>query len=220
MKLVLYSGGDARANRALDDELFRMVGNKNPLMAYIPASSYLSEFEFQHFVDQYKRFRVKRFLHFPVDVPFDKILFKEVLKADIIHLGGGNTFHFLLWLRKTKMLEALRDYVFRGGILTGLSAGAIMMTPDISTAGVPSFDRDENHDNIKNLDAMALLEFDFFPHYRNSPRYDVEFRRFTRKSKRSLYVSPDGAGIIIDGEKRTFVGPTWLFSDGKKIAIN
>ncbi len=220
MKLVFYSGGDARANRELDDELFRMVGNKNPLMAYIPASSYLSEMEFQHFVDQYRRFRVKRFLHFPVDVPFDKILYKELFKSDVIHLGGGNTFHFLLWLRKTKMLEALKEFVHHGGILTGLSAGAIMMTPDIQTAGMPSFDCDENHDNLKNLASMGLVEFDFFPHYRNSERYDKEFRQFSRDPKRSLYVCPDGAGIVIDGEKKTFVGPTYLFSDGKKIALN
>jgi len=220
VKLVLYSGGDARANRDLDDQLMTMVTTKNPLMAYIPASSYLSELEFQHFVDQYRRFRVKRFLHFPVDIPYDKTLYREVLKADVIHLGGGNTFHFLLWLRKTKMLEALKDYVHHGGILTGLSAGAIMMTPDITTAGMPSFDRDENHDNIKNLEALGLLEFDFFPHYRNSQRYDVEFRRLTRKTGRSLYVCPDGAGIVIDGPRKTFVGPSWLFHEGRKIEMN
>lgn len=220
MKLVLYSGGDGRANRVLDDELMRLVERKNPLMAYIPASSYLSEIEFQHFVDQYRRFRVRRFLHFPVDVPYDKTLFKEVLKADVIHLGGGNTFHFLLWLRKTRMLEALRDYVYQGGILTGLSAGAIMMTPDIQTAGMPSFDRDENHDNIKNLDALGLIEFDFFPHYRNSLRYDTEFRKFSRRTKRPLFACPDGAGIIVDGERKVFVGPCWMFSEGKKIVIN
>jgi hypothetical protein len=33
-------------------------------------------------------------------------------------------------------------------------------------------------------------------------------------------VCPDGAGIVIDGERRTFIGPTWLFHDGKKIAVN
>lgn len=220
MKLVLYSGGDARANRELDDMLLQMVGIKNPLMAYIPASSYLSEIEFQHFVEQYRRFNVKKFLHFPIDIPFDQTLYREVMKADVIHLGGGNTFHFLLWLRKTKLLEALRDYVYRGGVLTGLSAGAIMMSRDITMASLPSFDRDENHDNIKKLDAMALLEFDFFPHYRNSNRYDTEFRKLTKKTKRNLYACPDGAGIVIDGEKKTFVGPTWLFTEGKKIAIN
>ena len=58
MKLVLYSGGDARANRELDDMTMHMIGVKNPLMAYIPASSYLSEIEFQHFVEQYRRFTV------------------------------------------------------------------------------------------------------------------------------------------------------------------
>lgn len=220
MKLVMYSGGDARANRALDDELFRLVPVKNPLFAYIPASSYLSEIEFKHFVEQYSVRGVKRFLHFPVDIPFDKTLFREVMQADVIHLGGGNTFHFLLWLRKTKMLEALRDFAYRGGVLTGLSAGAIMMGRDITMAAVPSFDRDENHDNIKNLVALGLVEFDFFPHYRNSPRYDTEFRKLSKRSRRSLYACPDGAGIAMDGERLTFVGPTWLFRDGKKITIN
>ena len=220
MKLVMYSGGDARANRALDDELFRMVGQKNPLFAYIPASSYLSEIEFKHFVEQYSPYNVKRFLHFPIDIPYDKTLFREVMQADVIHLGGGNTFHFLLWLRKKKMLEALKDYVHRGGILTGLSAGAIMMSRDITMAGFPTFDRDENHDNVKNMASLGLVEFDFFPHYRNSPRYDAEFRKLTKRTRRSLYVCPDGAGIAMDGERLTFVGPTWLFRDGKKIELN
>jgi dipeptidase E len=220
MKLVFYSGGDARANRALDDELLRLVSVKNPLFAHVPASSYLSELDFKHFVDQYTPHKVRRFLHFPVDQPFDKTLFREVMQADVIHLGGGNTFHFLKWLRKTKMLESLRDYVYRGGILTGLSAGAIMMSRDITTAGFPSFDRDDNHDNLKNLAAMGLVEFDFFPHYRNSPRYDAEFRKLSKRTRRSLYCCPDGAGIVMDGERLTFIGPTWLFRDGKKIAIN
>jgi dipeptidase E len=220
VKLVLYSGGDARANRELDDLLMQMLRVKNPLFTYIPASSYLSEIEFQHFVEQYRRFSIKRFLHFPIDIPFDKTIAKEAFKADVIHLGGGNTFHFLLWLRKTKLLESLKDFVYRGGILTGLSAGAIMMSQDILMASMPSFDRDENHDNIKKLDALALIDFDFFPHFRNSSRYDIEFKKLTRKDGRKIYACPDGAGIVVDGEKKTFVGPSWLFVEGKKIVIN
>jgi dipeptidase E len=220
MKLVFYSGGDARSNRLLDEEVRKLITNKSPLFTYIPCSSYLSPLEFQYFVSRFKAYKVKKFLHFPVDVAYDSILLKEALRSDLIYLGGGNTFYFLATLRRRKLLPLLKEFVHRGGVLAGLSAGAIMMSQTIDMAAMPSFDRDENAENLKDLDALGLVEFDFFPHYRNSSRYDQEFMKFTKESGRPLYACPDGAGLLLDGSKITFVGPTWLFFQGYKVDLN
>lgn len=220
MKLVFYSGGDSRENRSLDDELINLINKKDPLFSFIPASSYLSEHDFKDFVDQYRKLGVRRFIHFPIDVPFDRILIKEVFKSDHIHLGGGNTFYFLKHLRSQKLLPLLKDFVNRGGVLSGLSAGAIMMTPDITTAGYPSFDCDENYDNLKNLNALNLVEMDFFPHYKNSNRYDVEFRKLSKITGRGLLACPDGSGMVINGDKITYIGQCWLFYKGRKVFLD
>lgn len=220
MKLVFYSGGDEKDNRHLDKDFIQLIGKKNPVVTFIPSSSYLSEQEFKVFVKHYSKFRISRFIHFPVDVPFDKILFQEVMRSDAIHMGGGNTFYFLHSLRKAKLLPQLRAFVKRGGVLTGLSAGAIMMTENIQMAAYPEFDRDENTVGISNLSAMNLVDFHFFPHFKNSPRYDVAFKKFTKLHNKIIYACPDGAGLVVDGEELRFVGKCYAFSDGHKFAIN
>ncbi len=219
MKLVLYSGGDDKDNLSLDQILFEMVQKKNPVMTFIPSSSYLSEVEFREFVRHYSKYKVTRFIHFPVDVPFDQTMFKEVMKSDIIHLAGGNTFYFLKYLRQSKMLPHLKAFVERGGVLTGLSAGAIMMTSDITMAAEPEFDRDENSVHLQNLKAMNLVDFYFFPHFRQSTRYDNAFKIISRSTDKIIYASPDGSGIVVNDDKLIFVGKTFGFYQGKKIII-
>lgn len=220
MKLVLYSGGDEKENRQLDKAFIDLLGKKNPVVTFIPSSSYLSEEEFRLYVRHYSKYKISRFIHFPVDVPFDKIMFQEVMRSDAIHLGGGNTFYFLNSLRKAKLLPQLRTFVEKGGVLTGLSAGAIMMTENIEMAGYPDFDRDDNIVGLKNLSAMGLLDFAFFPHFKNSARYDVAFKKYSKTKNKVIYACPDGAGIVVnDGELR-FIGKTFAYSEGHKFPIN
>ena len=220
MKLVLYSGGDEKENRQLDKAFIDLLGKKNPVVTFIPSSSYLSEEEFRLYVRHYSKYKISRFIHFPVDVPFDKIMFQEVMRSDAIHLGGGNTFYFLNSLRKAKLLPDLRKFVEKGGVLTGLSAGAIMMTENIEMAGYPDFDRDDNIVGLKNLNALGLLDFAFFPHFKNSTRYDVAFKKYSKIKNKVIYACPDGAGIVVnDGELR-FIGKTFAYSEGHKFPIN
>lgn len=220
MKLVLFSGGLEKDNQSLDRSFIDLIGKKSPVVTFIPSSSYLSEQEFKAFVRHYSRFKISRFIHFPVDVPFDRIIFQEVMRSDVIHLAGGNTFYFLNSLRKAKLLPELRKYAEKGGILTGLSAGAILMTENIDMAAYPDFDRDENHVNLKNLAALNLLNFAFFPHFKNSARYDAAFRKYSRVKKKVIYACPDGAGIVIDGDVTKFVGPCYGFAGGQKFTVN
>jgi dipeptidase E len=220
MKLVLYSGGDEKENRHLDQAFIELIGKKNPVVTFIPSSSYLSEQEFKSFVKHYSKFKISRFIHFPVDVPFDKIMFQEVMRSDAIHMGGGNTFYFLNSLRKSKLLPQLRTFVEKGGVLTGLSAGAIMMTENIDMAAYPEFDRDQNTVGLKNLAALNLVNFSFFPHFKNSKRYDTVFKRYSKLKGKVIYACPDGAGIVVNGHELRFVGKTFAFSEGHKFPIN
>ncbi len=220
MNLVFYSGGNDQENHLLDKSFVEVLDKKNPVITFIPSSSYLSDQEFKSFVRHYSKFKISRFIHFPIDVPFDKILFQEVMRSDAIHMAGGNTFYFLHHLRKMKLLPQLRSFAQKGGVLTGLSAGAIMMTENIEMAAYPEFDRDENIVNIKNLTALNLVDFLFFPHFRNSPRYDAVFKSYTKKNSKMIYACPDGAGIVVRENELRFIGKCYAFSEGKKFTIN
>jgi dipeptidase E len=220
MKLVFYGGGDIEQNFTLDQSLFGMINNKQPKMTFIPACSYHSEIEFVDFIRQYAQFNVKRFIHFPVDVEFDQILLREVFTSDVIHLGGGNTFYFLKYLRKKKLFPLLKKFVDGGGVLTGLSAGAIMMTPTITTASFPSFDFDENIENLRDLKSLNFVKFHFFPHYVNSNRYAKELAEFSKTIDMPLFAAPDGAGVIVQNNELQFVGRVHCFHNGKKTLVS
>jgi dipeptidase E len=220
MKLVFFSGGDEQDNLSLDKSVLNLIKKKDPLITFIPSCSYLSEYDFRDFVDRYSKFNISKFIHFPVDLHFDQVLLNQVLKSDIIHLDGGNTFYFLNSLRKSGVLKLLKDFVLRGGILTGLSAGAIIMTEDIQMAGYPEFDRDSNDINLKNLKSLGLVDFYFFPHYKNSKRYESSFKKFSRNKLKIIYACPDGAGIIVNEDSIKFVGKCVGFYKGEKIVIN
>lgn len=220
MNLVLYSGGDEKENEPLDQAFLELLKKPNPVVTFIPSSSYLSEQEFKTFVRHYSKYKITRFIHFPIDVPFDQILFQEVMRSDAIHLAGGNTFYFLNSLRKTKLLPQLKAFAKNGGLLTGLSAGAIMMTENIQMAGFPEFDRDENTVNISNLSALNLVDFLFFPHFKNSARYDSEFKKYTKTCSKVMYACPDGAGIVVRDNEIRFIGKCFAFSQGHKFSIN
>ncbi len=220
MKLAFYGGGDEEDNIELDELCLSLSENIRPKMTYIPSCSYESEMYFNEFVDQYAHHGVTQFIHFPVDIPFDSIIMNEAFKADIIHLAGGNTYYFLKHLRKNGLIKKLKEFVARGGVLTGLSAGAIIMTPNIETAGFPHFDKDENEENLSNLKGMNLVRFEFFPHYRSSPRYDKELLDHSKNIEIPLYACPDGSGIIVEDHSIKFHGRLYCFFQGKKMMIN
>ncbi len=220
MKLVFYGGGDHIDNRQLDKSLIKLVENKKPVFSYIPSSSVDADLEFVDFVNQYKRYNVKRFLTMPLDTNTDDVILKQVFKSDVIHLGGGNTYYFLQTLRQKRMFDELKKFVKRGGILTGLSAGAILMTPRIDTASFPQHDRDDNDCNIKNFKSLNLVDFEFFPHYKNSKRYDVELLEHSKSSNYPMYACYDGSGIVLNKGKLEFVGKVFMFVKGKKVKIN
>ncbi len=219
MKLVFYSGGHDFENKKLDENLLALVGKKDPRIAFIPSCSYLCDQDFQDFVKRYDKFNIHNLINFPIDIPFTEVLKKEVFNSDIIHLDGGNTYYFIKHLRKTKLLKELKEFIKSGGILTGLSAGAIIMTRSIDTAGFPHFDCDDNDENLTNLKGMNLVSFEFFPHYRNSKRYDEDLIIHSQKLDHPIYACPDGSGIIVQDHEIRFVGKTYCFHRGKKFSV-
>lgn len=220
MKLVLYSGGNAEANFELNDIAVKLTGKLSPKLGFIPSASYDAEVDFKYFVEEFSPFGVAKFQYLCADTPFSKTALNEFFKSDLIFLGGGNTFYFLKHLKSSGLFDELKLFAKNGGVLCGLSAGAIIMTPHVHTATFPHFDRDENPFDMKNLTAMRLVEFEFFPHYKNSKRYEEELNFHSKKIKHPLFASSDGGGIVIENHSVRFVGKTYQFFQGKKMAYN
>ena len=83
------------------------------------------------------------------------------MDSDLVYLDGGNTYYFLWHLKKTGLFRLLQDYVSEGGVLAGCSAGGIIMTPDIRTAGFPNFDKDDNYVGLRDTEGLGVVGFEF-----------------------------------------------------------
>lgn len=93
---------------------------------------------------------------------------KNLASADIIFVGGGNTFYLLEKAKKSGFLEITRELVSNGAVYIGSSAGSVLATPNI--AYVERFD-DPTLANLKDSEALGLVSFRILPHAGN-PTYE------------------------------------------------
>jgi dipeptidase E len=88
-----------------------------------------------------------------------KDAYKAVKNAEIIIIGGGNTFCLLKKLIDLNLLKTIRNKVLKGTPYIGWSAGSNLACPTIKTTN------DMPIVHPKNLDALDLVPFQINPHY-------------------------------------------------------
>ncbi|MEO5668595.1 MAG: Type 1 glutamine amidotransferase-like domain-containing protein [Bdellovibrionota bacterium] len=219
MSLVLYSGGHYLDNEALNRACFEASRKAVPRVTYIPSSSDYGPEDFRDFVTAFERIGPCEFAYFPIDIPFTQEMRTRALESDVIFLSGGNTFYFLRNLRRLGLLKDLRHAHAEGKVLAGLSAGAILLTPNIGTASFPKFDCDENFVGLRNFAALQLTPFEFFPHYAQSERYKKALMAASRKTKNPIYAAPDGCGLVVSNGDFRVVGSAHVFHKGHSFSI-
>lgn len=207
-KLVLYSDQVVPETDSIDQRMLSLIGKTNPTIGYIPSSSDPKRFFFDQIRTYYAALDAAVEVHFELDAHFSAETLPALLDCDAIHLSGGNTFYFLHWLKQRAMLPVLRDYVARGGVLIGVSAGAILMTPDVSSSALCG---DEPVAELGNLSALGLVDFQFLPHFQPGEAGTVEIAAHQRQSLAPLYACPDGGGIVVDGTSIEFFGAVQKF---------
>ncbi|MGE3262829.1 MAG: Type 1 glutamine amidotransferase-like domain-containing protein [Bacteriovoracia bacterium] len=220
MNLIFYSGGNTRENRPLAREVAASLRDKrNPVITFVPADSESANEDFRAFKRSFSRSGIRRFRCIPVDVALSAKNEKLLLSSDAIFLGGGNTFYFLDSLRKRKLLPKLRRFAKNGGLLMGLSAGSILMTPSIMTAAVPAIDSDDNEIGLRNFKALKLVPFEFSPHYYRSREADEELKNYSKQLPHPIYACKDGEGIVVKNGSIHFIGRVAVFRNGAKFRM-
>lgn len=173
---------------------------------------------YRRFQRRYRAFGGSSFACIAADDPelsFERAV-RTIRCSDIVYLAGGNTFHFLAWLKRSRLFDELARFARRGGVVAGLSAGALILTPQIGLAGYPEFDRDPNDVRLarRRWSGLGLVGFEFFPHYRHSSRYRNALKKYSKSSGRPVYACRDGSGVVVEGDRFTAHGDVWQFVGG------
>lgn len=218
-KLVFYSGGQKAENRILHEGLAYLAGEgKNKSFTYVPYTGVEADWYFRRAIRRYEQYGFSKFYCLPVDQK--KLSQREInraLSSDVIYLAGGNTFHFLKHLRRQKLITKLHDYALQGGVLAGLSAGGILMTPTIYLAKYPREDADTNSVKLKNLKALNIVGFEFYPHYYSGN--SAALLRYSKRIDHPIIACTDGSGIIMYNETAEFFGKVWKFYRGTRYRL-
>lgn len=135
---------------------------------------------------------------------------KESLRSklggfDVILILGGNTFYLLDKARKSGFGIVLKELLNKGKICVGISAGDIILGPNIEIAD-NDFCNDPDIVGLKDRTGLGIIHFTAFPHYKNEFRQKLQRLIKGKGVKYPIYTIKDGQTIIYEGDKLRFIG--------------
>jgi len=150
---------------------------------------------------------------------------EDLANAELIIVGGGNTFQLLRECRNRGLLDEITARVHAGTKYMGWSAGANLACPTIRTTNdMPIVDPG-------GLDALGLVSFQINPHYANAslPGHHGETRderlaEFARVNPALPVIGlPEGDWLRVSGSLIELRGPypaVWFEGDKPPVQLN
>jgi dipeptidase E len=219
MKLLLISNSTMPGEAYLDypkHEIKNFLGEEPLTVLFIPYAAVTFSFDSyeQKVAERFAElgFQVKSIHHFSDPV-------KAVNEAEVIVVGGGNTWQLVRMLHDNQLMEAIRTKVLSGTPYIGWSAGSNVACPTLRTTNdMPIIDP-------KGFDTTALVPFQINPHYldANPEGHGGETRE--QRIEEFLEINPEvyvvglreGTMLCIDNEQIQLIGgqSARIFRKGK-----
>lgn len=203
-KLILHSDQSFELTGERDRELLRsLTGKKNPRILYVPSVRSARSKVFEEKKSYYTKLGFPEVtLLEPEDLTTEDCQ-KALSSADVVHLSGGEVIAFAQRLKQTGCDELLREFVNRGGVILGVSAGAMILSNSFKTA---TLFRERGE-----FFGLGLIDFEIVPHdEEHFPRRDL-LEKFAIEKSVSLYAMNDGDVVVVHGKKvRTLGAPVRL----------
>ncbi|HEV7323095.1 MAG TPA: Type 1 glutamine amidotransferase-like domain-containing protein [Ensifer sp.] len=216
VNLVLYSDQLFPECAAIDRRLAEIVAARGAgrRLAYVASGPEPDRGFFHAARSYYGRYGLDLALFHDLDEPHTADDIAALFASDAIHLSGGHTGDFLARLKRSGMLGPLRDWALSGGVLIGVSAGAILMGPTIAT-DAPFIG--QNPEDITDGDALDLLPFEFFPHLNDDEAYLPALLRYSTKTTRPIVACSDSDGVGVTGDRIECLGnPVWIWGGAQR----
>jgi len=134
---------------------------------------------------------------------------RAIEQADIIFIGGGNTFRLLYELHRNQMIEPIRRAVRAGTPYIGSSAGSIVACPSLKTT------KDMPVIQPFSFEALNLVPFQVSPHYLDpdptsthmGETQEQRILQFLEENEEPVVGLREGSILRVEGGEITLKGP-------------
>ena len=134
---------------------------------------------------------------------------RAVEEADVIFVGGGNTFRLLKGLQDNGLLDPIRRRVAAGAPYIGSSAGSIVACPTLKTT------KDMPVLQPASFDALGLVRFQISPHYLDpdpasthmGETQEERIMQFLEENEEAVVGLREGSILRVYGDDITLTGP-------------
>lgn len=124
---------------------------------------------------------------------------------DFLYVSGGNTFYLLQELKKTDSDQLLAEQIENGKIYIGVSAGIMILSPDISY--VQLIDDSTKAPELKDFTGLGIVPFYPLPHFKSEPFSEIIDKVIERyENQISLIAISNSQAIEMDGTQQKIVG--------------
>lgn len=208
MKLLLTSAGIT--NKSIANALAELVGKPADQIkiGFIPTADNIETGSKEFLLGQYDNLRRYGYSWIDIIDPSSAgVDWRSRLeKVDLVFISGGNTFHLLDQARKSGLGDWLIKMVDQK-VYVGVSAGSIILTPNIAIASVD--DGDENLIGLTDLNGLSIVDFEISPHTPEWVSYEAN-NEYAKDIMNRLYMIDDETAVkIVDGIEEVVSEGEW-----------
>lgn len=134
---------------------------------------------------------------------------QNALECSVILVPEGEIVLMMDTFRLNGFVSDLHEFLSRGGVIIALGIGAMCLTPSLSLIPYmyPDFE-------ISRHLGLRLVEFEYFPYFEQSIEELSRLTNYSIGKEQPLYAASKGSSIIVDKNKRMFLGDVFAFIDG------
>ncbi len=192
----------------MDTAYLRLLSGSRCRIGYIPSESDLKRRYFAGAQLTYKKLGIQKLLYFDLGEEYEIEALPELLDCDAIHLSGGDPVKFLSQVRHRNFGEILRRYLAKGGILVGVSAGAMILSKTLDLLSAI----DGQKRGKKSASALKFFDFEFYPHFRDDNLTKQKLADYAATHKTDVYACNDDSGILVRDGVIELLGNVTKFS--------
>jgi peptidase E len=182
-------------NLLLDRYVLKASGKRKPKVCFVPTASGDAQGYIDRFYESFKTLPCKP-SHLTLFRPSEwkQDLAGQILGADVLYVGGGNTFNMLTLWRAWGVDKLIRRAYRNGTVLAGLSAGAICWFEQGNT--------DSLGRGLAPMGCLGWLKGSCCPHYDGeAQRRPVHHSLMAKGKLIAGYAADDGVGLHFVNQK-------------------